>query len=107
MRRREFLAAAATAPLISGQSPAQSGRKRIACLSSTYHVRAHSDNFITRFLEGYWIGDKYYEPPFQVASLWIDQIHPADIGQRLAKANDVRLAKTISDALTLGTGNSP
>lgn len=99
MRRREFLATA-TAPIIA----AQPGRKRIACLSSTYHVRSHSDNFVTRFLEGYWIGDKYYDPPFEVASLWMDQLHPADIGHRLAKAHDVRVTKTIADALTLGTG---
>jgi hypothetical protein len=82
MKRREFLATAAATPLVHGQG----AKKRIACLSSTYHVRSHSDNFITRFLEGYWIGDKYYEPPFQVMSLWMDQVHPADIGHRLAKA---------------------
>ena len=100
MRRREFLSVAAVAPL----AHAQSGRKRIACLSSTYHVRSHSDNFITRFLEGYWIHEKYYEPPFQVASLWMDQVHPGDIGNRLAKAYGVPVTKTIADALTLGTG---
>src|SRR5262249_25168089 len=71
---------------------------------STYHVRAHSDNFHTRFMEGYWIGDQYYPPPFTVASLWMDQIHPADIGKRLAAAHNVRLATSIEDALTLGTG---
>ena len=100
MKRREFIATAAVAPLVSGQS----GKKRIACLSSTYHLRSHSDNFITRFLEGYWIHEKYYEPPFEVASLWMDQIHPADIGERLAKAYGVPVQKTIADALTLGTG---
>jgi hypothetical protein len=100
MKRREFLAAAAAASRL----PAQSGRKKIACLSSTYHVRSHSDNFITRFLEGYWIHEKYYEPPFEVASLWIDQIHPADIGVRLAEAYGVRLSSSIADALTLGSG---
>lgn len=99
MKRREFLAAAA-----ASQLPAQSGRKKIACLSSTYHVRSHSDNFITRFLEGYWIHEKYYEPPFEVASLWMDQIHPADIGARLAEAYGVRESSSIADALTLGTG---
>ena len=81
MRRRDFVVTAAAVPLAN----AQSGRKRIACLSSTYHVRSHSDNFITRFLEGYWIHEKYYEPPFEVASLWMDQVHAADIGQRLAE----------------------
>jgi hypothetical protein len=99
MRRRDFLTAGGASLL-----QAQAGRKRIACLSSTYHVRSHSDNFITRFLEGYWIHEKYYEPPFEVASLWMDQVHPADIGHRLARAYGVRLSRSIADALTLGTG---
>jgi hypothetical protein len=94
------------APLAFAQAGAyaQSGKKKIACLSSTYHVRSHSDNFITRFLEGYWIHEKYYEPPFQVASLWMDQLHPADIGHRLAEAYSVPVSESIADALTLGTG---
>src|SRR3954468_1087092 len=99
MKRRSFLQLPAAAALA-----AASGRKKIAALSTTYHVRSHSDNFITRFLEGYWIGDRYYDPPFQVVSLWMDQVHPADVGQRLAQAYDVRVTKTIADALTLGTG---
>jgi hypothetical protein len=67
MNRREFLGAAAAA---TQAAQAQGSKKKIACLSSTYHVRSHSDNFITRFLEGYWIHERYYEPPlFQVASL--------------------------------------
>ncbi|MEP7367139.1 MAG: hypothetical protein ABI972_28090 [Acidobacteriota bacterium] len=101
MLRREFIAATAATATLAAQTPT---RKRLACLSSTYHVRSHSDNFITRFLEGYWIGDKYYEPPFDVASLWIDQIHPADIGNRLAQAYGVKRTNSIADALTLGTG---
>lgn len=99
MNRREFVAAAAAAPLA-----AQSPKKRIACISSTYHVRSHSDNFITRFLEGYWIHEKHYDPPFDVASLWMDQIHPGDIGQRLSTAYDFPVTKSIADALTLNTG---
>jgi len=99
MRRREFLASAAV-PL-----PAQQQRrKKIAGISSTYHVRSHSDNFLTRFMEGYWIHEKYYEPPFEFASLWMDQIHPADIGHRLSKAYGFPVVKSIADALTLGTG---
>jgi len=93
MNRRQFLALAAP-----------TRKKRIACLSSTYHVRSHSDNFITRFLEGYWIHEAHYDPPFEVASLWIDQLHPGDIGQRLAAAYNVTLAPGIAGALTLGAG---
>ncbi|MEZ5402448.1 MAG: hypothetical protein R2729_22425 [Bryobacteraceae bacterium] len=99
MRRREFTAALAAAPAALG-----AGRKKIACLSSTYHVRSHSDNFITRFLEGYWVHERYYDPPFDVVSLWMDQIHPADIGTRLASAYGLPVTKSIRDALTLGTG---
>lgn len=100
MKRRTFTATAAAAPF----ALAQTGRKRIACLSSTYHVRSHSDNFITRFLEGYWVHENHYDPPFEVASLWMDQIHPGDVGQRLAAAYGFPVTKTIADALTLGTG---
>jgi hypothetical protein len=99
IRRREFLAAGA-APALR----AQRKKKRIACLSSTYHVRSHSDNFITRFLEGYWVHEKYFEPPYEVASLWMDQVHPADIGHRLSEAYGFPVTKSIRETLTLGTG---
>ena len=99
MRRRDFLQlpALATAPR-TGQ------RKKIAALSTTYHVRSHSDNLITRFLEGYWINDLYHAPPCDIVSLYMDQVHPADIGCRLAAAYGFSVARSISEALTLGTG---
>src|SRR5437667_2638097 len=103
MRRREFIqigAAAWPAAKLAG-APA---RKRIAALSTTYHVRSHSDNFITRFLEGYWIDKQHYESPADIVSLYIDQIHPADIGYRLSTAYNFPVTKSIADALTLGTG---
>jgi hypothetical protein len=99
MRRRDLLALPAFAALSQGAA-----RKKIAALSTTYHVRSHSDNFITRFLEGYWINEKYYEPPADIVSLYMDQVHPADIGYRLAEAYRFPVVKTIADALTLGTG---
>ena len=101
MRRRDFLAGAATTvPLKAWQAT----KPRIAALSTTYHVRSHSDNFITRFLEGYWIGEQYYPPPCQIVSLYMDQVHPADIGHRLASAYGFPVTKSIGEALTLGTG---
>src|SRR5436309_13968450 len=102
MKRREFLALSGlAAPALALQSGA---RKKIAAISSTYHVRSHSDNFITRFLEGYWINDRYYPPPCDIVSLYLDQVHPADIGYRLASAYDFPVVKSIEQALTLGTG---
>lgn len=100
MKRREFVGLA----LASAAPSAGEARKKIAALSTAYHVRSHSDNFITRFLEGYWINEKFYEPPCDIVSLYLDQIHPADIGQRLSAAYGFPVVKSIEQALTLGTG---
>jgi hypothetical protein len=110
MDRRQFLngtlamigAAGVSPPRQAPASSQLASRKRIAALSTTYHVRSHSDNFITRFLEGYWINDRYYEPPCDVASLYVEQEHPADISKRLAKSWEVAQYAKIHDALTLG-----
>ncbi len=99
MRRREFLQLPVLAAVRGGARP-----KRIAALTTTYFVRSHADDIITRFLEGYWINDRYYAPIFQVASLYMDQVHPADIGYRLAAAYDFPLVRSITEALTLGKG---
>ena len=107
MNRRTFITT--TAGAVSGfflpgprSLSAQNRRKRIAALSTTYHVRSHSDNFITRFLEGWWINDTYHEPPCDVASLFVEQEHDADIGNRLARSWGIRKVPTIREALTLG-----
>src|SRR5262245_15808001 len=103
MNRREFLELSASATLLAAPAAGQQ-RKKIAAISTTYHVRSHTDNFVTRFLEGYWINEKYYPSPADIVSLYMDQIHPADIGQRLSTAYDFRVTKSIADALTLDTG---
>src|SRR3989441_10487476 len=99
MKRREFLQLGALTAV-----PPAGPRKKIAALSTTYHVRSHTDNFVTRFLEGYWINQQYYPPPCDILSLYMDQIHPADIGYRLAAAYSFPVTKSITEALTLGTG---
>src|SRR5262245_52991435 len=103
MRRRDFIQAGA-AMWPASRFAGAATRKKIAALSTTYHVRSHSDNFITRFLEGYWIDKRHYESPADIVSLYLDQIHPADIGYRLSTAYHFPVTKSIADALTLGTG---
>jgi hypothetical protein len=102
MKRRDFLELGAAAAVCALPAAGQQ-RKKIAALSTTYHVRSHTDNFVTRFLEGYWLNEKYYASPADVVSLYMDQIHPADIGVRLSTAYDFRVTKSIADALTLGS----
>ncbi len=103
MRRREFLQLAAVAAA-SPAGAAQSSRKKIAAISSTYFLRSHSDDLITRDLEGYWIGEKFYKPPVEVVSMYLDQVHPADLAHKLSMAYGFPIRKSIEDALTLGTG---
>src|SRR5262249_25605550 len=57
-----------------------------------------------RFMEGYSIVGKSFPPPCRVASLFIEQVNELDIGRPLARRWKVRLAPTVADALTLGTG---
>ena len=97
MRRREFLQLPAIAAL-----PTSGQRKKIAALTTTYFLRSHADDIITRFLEGYWINDQFYAPPCDIVSLYMDQVHPADIGYRLAAAYNFPVVKSIAEALTLG-----
>ena len=99
MRRREFL----QLPLLAAL-PTLARPKKIAALATTYFVRSHADDIITRFLEGYWINDCFYALPCKIVSLYMDQIHPADVGQRLAAAYDFPVMRSILEALTLGTG---
>jgi hypothetical protein len=103
VRRREFIRIGAAAWPAARLASAAVPRK-IAAISTTYHVRSHTDNFVTRFLEGYWIGEQHYVPSVKIVSLYLDQIHPADIGYRLSTAYDFPVKKSIADALTLGTG---
>jgi hypothetical protein len=99
MKRREFLQLPTLAAV-----PATGQRKKIAALTTTYHVRSHADDIITRFLEGYWINDRFYAQPCDIVSLYLDQVHPADIGYRLAGAYNFPVVDSIAKALTLGTG---
>ncbi len=109
MRRRDFLALSAAAGAAPAQGPAplaapDGRRKKLAALTTTYHVRSHADDIITRFLEGYYINDRHYRPPCDIVSLYMDQVHKADIGYRLSTAYKFPVMKSIADALTLGTG---
>lgn len=103
MRRREFLQTGAAGLSVATTRAGVVGKK-IAAISTTYHVRSHADNFITRFLEGYWIDKQFYPSPADIVSLYLDQVHPADIGYRLSTAYDFPVTATIADALTRGTG---
>src|SRR6476660_3738949 len=104
--RRQFLISGAAALAAAGAEPliAPAGStKKIAAITTAYFRYSHADNIVTRFMEGYSIIGKSYPPPCRVASLFIEQVNDLDIGRPLARRWNIPLAKTVADALTLGT----
>src|SRR5262245_19007254 len=98
------LAAAACAPARGqGVIAAPASPKKVAAVVTTYFRYSHADNIVTRFMEGYSIVGKSYPPPCRVASLFIEQVNHLDIGSPLARRWKIPLAKSVADALTLGT----
>ena len=82
-------------------------RPKIAALASTYYYLSHAYHIVGRFLDGFVVhdGNGLHKPPFDIASLFIEQVSPtADLGRAHADEHHVRLSPTIADALTLGTG---
>jgi len=83
-------------------------RPKLAAVTTTYFKYSHAQHIVDRFLDGYgWNGVHHY-PPMDLVSLYVDQPDPprqADFSrERLARHPEVKGAKTIAEALTLGTG---
>lgn len=106
------LGAAGVRPVEGTEEPAR--RPRIAVLSSTYFYLSHAYHIVGRFLDGFPVYDggpgrtaeqNLHRPPFEIASLYIEQAtEETDLGRAKAARHDVRLSPSIADALTLGTG---
>src|SRR3982751_2230689 len=82
-------------------------RPKIAAVTTTYFKYSHAQHIVDRYLDGYgWNGAHYY-PPMDLVSLYVDQVEqrqPDFSRERLARHPEVKGAKTIAEALTLGTG---
>lgn len=78
-------------------------RKKIAAIATIYHKYSHAQHIVDRFLEGYgWQGEHHY-PPFEIASLYVDQVRDDDLSRERATRFGFPLSPTIAEALTLGT----
>ena len=88
----------------TAQAPA---RPKVAALASTYYYLSHAYHIVGRFLDGFVVHDGHglHKPPFEIASLFIEQVSPAtDLGRGQAGRHHIRQSPSIADALTLGTG---
>ncbi|MFQ6042744.1 MAG: hypothetical protein ACE5PV_17950 [Candidatus Poribacteria bacterium] len=79
-----------------------SNRKKIAAVVTAYYPRSHADVIVTKFMNGFPTDDGLIKPRVELASIYIDQIHPNDIGQKIAAEHNAPIYQSIRQTLTLG-----
>ncbi len=74
----------------------------IAGVVTVYSKNSHADVIVGKVLEG-WAQDGGVGPDLKLVSLYVDQVGDNDLSVPLAKKHGFLTAKTIHEALTLGT----
>jgi hypothetical protein len=78
-------------------------RPRIACLVSYWAApRSHADWIITKLLDGYWWDSAHTPSRVEVVAIYIHQLPESGLGQKIAKAKNIPIFKTVGEAVTLG-----
>ncbi|MDB5337441.1 MAG: hypothetical protein JWN70_3060, partial [Planctomycetaceae bacterium] len=112
LTRRDFLGtsigsvglALAHAPLARAWAEDVKPRDKlpIAAVVTVYGRNTHADVIVGKVLEG-WAQDGGPGPDLKLAAMYVDQVGDDDLSVPLSKKHGFRLAKTIREALTLGT----
>ena len=92
------------APLARAWAADEKPREKlpIAGVVTIYHRNSHADVIVGKVLEG-WAQDGGLGPDLKLVSLYVDQIGDNDFSVALSKKHGFVIAKTIHEALTLGT----
>jgi hypothetical protein len=107
--RRGFLkstAAAATMwpTLVGGRSllAAQRPKLPVAVIATIYFPFSHTDVLAGKILEG-WRHDGGPGPDLKLVSMYVEQVVDRDLSRKKAEQHNFKLARTIDEAITLGT----
>jgi hypothetical protein len=110
LHRRQFVQAGLattalgiTAPSWCAQPKKPREKLPVAAIVTEYRVNSHADVIVGKILEGYE-QDGGPGPDLKLVSLFTDQVPPSDISRALQRKHGFLLAKTIEEAVTLGTG---
>ena len=81
----------------------QAKRPRIAVLVSYWAAtRSHADWIVTKLLDGYWWDGAYTPSRVDVVSVYIHQLEESQLGQKICKAKNIPIFKSVGEALTMG-----
>jgi hypothetical protein len=75
---------------------------KVAALTNTFYKSSHAHVILENFLEPYLFNGKVTQPGMQVASFYVDQIHPNDMSRAVAEQFHIPIYPTIAKALCLG-----
>jgi hypothetical protein len=108
--RREMLGMAGMAGLaaLSGMVPdavAQTAprRPRIACLVSYWGLpTSHADWIVNKLIDGYWWQGAHTPSRVDVVAVYVHQYDTSLLAQKVCKAKNIPMFKTVGEAVTLG-----
>src|SRR5262249_445790 len=84
--------------------PSRDNRRPIATVTTVYRPMSHAYHIAGRFIRGYPRDSRFHVPKHYVRSLYVDHNPDNDLSPDEPPAYNVRLTKSISDALTEGSG---
>ncbi|MBI1916978.1 MAG: hypothetical protein HYS12_19900 [Planctomycetes bacterium] len=74
----------------------------VAAVVTIYIPKSHTDVLVGKILEG-WQHDGGAGPALKLTSMYVDQVPQSDISRKMAKRHGFKLARSIDEAITLGT----
>ena len=78
-------------------------RPRIACCVSFWGAPgSHADWIICKLMDGYWWQGAHTPSRVDVVSAYIHQFDTSGLGQKVCKAKNIPIYKTVGEAVTLG-----
>lgn len=81
------------------KKPGKEGRKPIAVVCTVYRPLSHAQHIAGRFITGYTLDGKFHVPKFHVEAMSVDQMPDNDLSRDIGKEFDIRITKTVSEAL--------
>lgn len=88
----------------AAEVPDAPATRRVAAVVTEYRHNSHADVIVSRLLLTHTLDGQGTNSHLRLVSLYTDQRPPNDISRLLAASHRFRIAPTIDDALTLGTG---